>query len=200
VQDGSPSEEQWKPFDQMYEVSAAGVVRNRFNKRPVKVELPRAGDPHQYVRLVLKDSPVSIGSNNQRRLALRNVVAHCWLPDSAGFKLAGDGNPTAGDRVFYLDKDAQNCSASNLTVLGERQAFEQGLALTSRFGSRRNSQQRHQAAAGAAAIQQAQSGHRSTPPELLREVFRQPSRPAGTGDSGSSMSWPSGYDQRGLAV
>ena len=108
----------------MYEVSASGVVRNRFSRRPVKSELPRASDPHRYVRLILKDS-----------------VAHCWLPESAGFRLSADGNPTSDPRVFYLDKDATNCSAANLTVMGELEAFQRGLAVTSRFRSRRSSQQ-----------------------------------------------------------
>ena len=53
------------------------------------MELPRAGDPHRYVRLVLKDAPEPIAGNNQKRLALRNL-AHCWLSD-AGFKLTAQG-------------------------------------------------------------------------------------------------------------
>ena len=199
---GVPAE-QWRPFDQLYEVSSAGVVRNRFSKRPVKSELPRASDPHQYVRLILKDSPICIGSHNQKRLALRNVVAHCWLPESAGFRLSADGNPTSDRRVFYLDKDAANCSAANLTVMGELEAFQRGLAVTSRFRSRRSSSQVQPQAAVAAVGANRQGttrGQNSTPPELLREAFRQPARPTASRESGSSMSWPSGYDQRGLAV
>ena len=181
----SPSADEWRPFDQLYEVSASGVVRNRFTKRPVKAELPRASDPHQYVRLVLKDSPICIGGNNQKRLALRNVVAHCWLPESAGFRLGADGNPTSANRVFYLNKEASNCSASNLTVMGDLEAFQQGLAVTSRFRSRRSRQQVQQQAA---VVQPVEPRVQSTPPELLREVFRRPARPSGSRESGSSMS------------
>ncbi len=83
----------WRPFDRMYEVSSAGVIRKKATKRPVNVELPRAGGPMQYVRLVLKDAPEPKAGNNQKRLTLRNVVAHCWLSDATGFQLTEQGTP-----------------------------------------------------------------------------------------------------------
>jgi hypothetical protein len=121
---------EWRPFDRLYVCSRAGVLLNkRTGKvRPVE-DSPRPADPHKYVRLVLKESPNKIGSNNQKRVALRNAVAHCWLP---GFELGPDGEPTGYKKVYQLDRDPKDCRAANLAVLTEQQARQKGLALTSR--------------------------------------------------------------------
>lgn len=172
----------WKPFDVYYEVSAAGVVRNRNTKRILQVEGPKAEDPHKYVRLILKGSPIKFGSNNQRRMAVRNLVAHVWLPESAGFRLTPEGLPASSNRVYYIDKDPHNCSVSNLQVLSEQDALQQGLAITSRFGNKEEKrQQRHE--------RQQQPKYNSTPPELLQNAVRQ--------GGGSDLSWPSDFDNDG---
>jgi hypothetical protein len=63
-----------------FQKKKSGAVRNKHTLKPRPIEAsPRPGDPHVYVRLVLKDSEMQHGSNNQKRLALRNVVAHAWV-------------------------------------------------------------------------------------------------------------------------
>ena len=121
---------EWRPFDRLYVCSRAGVLLNKRTgkARPVE-DSPRPADPHKYVRVVLKESPNKIGSNNQKRVALRNVVAHCWL---SGFELGPDGEPTGYKKVYQLNRDPKDCRASNLIVLTEQQASQRGLALTSR--------------------------------------------------------------------
>jgi hypothetical protein len=93
----------------MYECSKSGAVRNKhtLKLRPVEAS-PRPGDPHVYVRLVLKDSEMQHGSNNQKRLALRNVVAHAWVP---GFTLTAEGHPSSSLRVYHKNKNPTDCRA-----------------------------------------------------------------------------------------
>jgi hypothetical protein len=110
-------------------------VRNRSTQREVSVITPTSSDPHKYIKLMLD-------SKRQKRLALRKVIAHCWLPE-AGFKLGPDGYAVDGSvDVFYRNADPTDCSAANLehhVVMGARQAQQQGVAITSRYGSRRDS-------------------------------------------------------------
>jgi hypothetical protein len=107
------------------------LVRNKSTLRIVSVITPTSSEPHKYIKLVLDNK-------RQKRLALRKVIAHCWLPES-GFRLGADGYAVDGSLdVFYRDGSTDNCAAANLLVTGARQAQQQGLALTSRWGSRRD--------------------------------------------------------------
>jgi hypothetical protein len=72
------------------------------------------------------------GESKQKQLALRSVVAHCWLPASAGFRLRDNGTPSSALRVYHADRDPDDCAAANLVVLKEQTAQQQGLALTHR--------------------------------------------------------------------
>jgi hypothetical protein len=112
----------------MYECSKSGAVRNKhtLKLRPVEAS-PRPGDPHVYVRLVLKDSERQHGSNKQKRLALRNVVANAWVP---GFTLTAEGHPNSNLRVYHKKRNPTDCRAANLVILTEQQAHSQGLNLT----------------------------------------------------------------------
>jgi hypothetical protein len=70
--------------------------------RPIEPS-PRSADPHKYVRLNLITSNSSSSSSSkskQKRLALRNIVAHCWLPK---FSLTADGMLIGPLRVFPLN-------------------------------------------------------------------------------------------------
>jgi hypothetical protein len=101
--------------------------------RPIEPS-PRSADPHKYVRLNLKannssNSSSSSSKSKQKRLALRNIVAHCWLP---GFRLTADGMLTGPLRVFQLNRDPNDCRAGNLMALTQSQAQQRGLALTTR--------------------------------------------------------------------
>lgn len=165
----------WRPFGHTYEVSSAGSMRNSSTMRAVLVEKPRAGDPYCYVRVMLKNQQ---GESKQKRLALRNVVAHCWLPASAGFRLRDNGTPSSARRVYHADRNPDNCAAANLVVLEEETARQRGLALTHR-------------------------GHRpqlppppppqppvqATPPELMLASLAAP--------SSCTMLWPAAFDATG---
>ena len=76
---------------------------------------------------MLKDPQQQQSRNKQRRLAVRNVVAHCWLPD---FSLTVDGRPTGSLRVYHRNKNPKDNRAANLVLLTEEEANTQGLALT----------------------------------------------------------------------
>lgn len=162
-------------------MSKDGRIRNRHSRKVLKLEAPKAEDPHKYVRLIMKGSPISFGHSNQRRTAVRTVVAHCWLQQN-DFKLGAEGLPDSIKKVYYADKDPHNCSADNLRVLDERHAVRQGMALTSRYGSRESKlEQRSQ--------RQQQPMYHSTPPEVLRQACEQQIE--------SDMSWPAEFDMAG---
>lgn len=109
-----------RAFDQLYECAASGHVRNKRTKRLVAVVPPRADDPHKYVRLVLK------AKGRQKRVAVRHVIAHCWLPAGEGFKLDGEGWLTTSRRVVYKNGDPLDCSVANLEVVeGQQPAVQQ---------------------------------------------------------------------------
>jgi hypothetical protein len=153
---------EWREYDLLYACSKAGVVINRKTGKPRPVEdSPLPAD--KYVRLVLKRAPNRIGGNNQKRMALRNVVAHCWLPD---FELGPDGEePTGCERVYQLNRDPKDCRAANLVVLTEQWARQRGLVLTSRC-NRGQGQPRQQAAtAGAGRPRMPCDNHRQATPD-----------------------------------
>jgi hypothetical protein len=197
----------------MYECSKSGAVRNKHTSklRPVEAS-PRPGDPHVYVRLVLKDSEMQHGNNNQKRLALRNVVAHAWVP---GFTLTAEGNPSSSLRVYHKNKNPRDCRAGNLVILTEQQAHSQGLNLT-RSRSRGDNTPTPPpaaepeaavttavtaaaaaaAAATAATAAAAANAEKGTPMALLQQAVAQPQFM----NAGNSMVWPAGYDSQGHRV
>jgi hypothetical protein len=104
-----------------YLCSRSGRVRN--GNRPwqgdCKLEPPMPnGDPHVYLRLML--STGEGGKLQQRRVALRNAVALCWLPAAVrhGLRLDARGRVEQdGARVVHEDGDPTNNAASNLRVV-----------------------------------------------------------------------------------
>jgi hypothetical protein len=114
------------------------------------------------------------GESKQKRLALRNVVAHCWLPAAAGFRLRDNGTPSSALRVYHADRDPDNCAAANLVVLEEQTAQQQGLTLTHR-GPRRQLP--------------APPPPELTPPEVMLASL--------AGPSSCTMLWPAAFDATG---
>ena len=155
----------WRPFDQLYEVSSSGGVRNKWTKRPVQHVQPQRDDPHVYVRLVLQDY-------GQRRLALRHVVAHCWLPE-AGYRLDSEGWPVNSKVVTVRNGDPTDCSAGNLAV-----------------GPNLGTSRRRPRAVQSGGGRQQRVGSTVTAPELMQQAV------AGDGCN-TAMSWPSGFDSAG---
>jgi hypothetical protein len=179
----------------MYECSKSGAVRNKhtLKLRPIEAS-PRPGDPHVYVRLVLKDSEMQHGSHNQKRLALRNVVAHAWVP---GFTLTAEGHPSSSLRVYHKNKNPRGCRAANLVILSEQQAQTQGLTLT-RSRNRGDNTPTHPpavlpAAASTSEAATAANAEKGTPLALLQQAVAQP-QPL---NAHHSMVWPAGYDSQG---
>jgi hypothetical protein len=179
----------------MYECSKSGAVKNKhtLKLRPVEAS-PRPGDPHVYVRLVLKDSEMQHGSNNQKRLALRNVVAHAWVP---GFTLTAEGHPSSSLRVYHENKNPTDCRAANLVILTEQQAHSQGLNLTRSRSRGDNTPTPPPAAEPAAAVTAeaaaAANAEKGTPMALLQQAVAQPQFM----NTGNNMVWPAGYDSQG---
>jgi hypothetical protein len=183
----------------MYECSKSGAIRNKHTLKPRPVEAsPRLGDPHVYVRLVLKDCEMQHGSsNNQKRLALRNVVAHAWVP---GFTLTAEGHPSSNLRVYHKNKNPTDCRAGNLVILTEQQAHSQGLNLTRSRNRGDNTPTPPPAAEPAAAVTSvaeaaaaAANAEKGTPMALLQQAVAQPQFM----NTRNSMVWPAGYDSQG---
>jgi hypothetical protein len=150
-----------------------------------------------YVRLVLKDYEMQHGSNNQKRLALRNVVAHAWHPS---FTLTAEGHPSSNLRVYHKDKNPTDCRAANLVILTEQQAHSQGLNLTKSRNRGDNTPTPPPAAEPAAAVTAeaatAANADKGTPMALLQQAVAQPQFMS----TGNSMVWPAGYDSQGHRV
>jgi hypothetical protein len=132
-------------------------------------------------------------ANNQKRLALRNVVAHAWVP---GFTLTAEGNPSSSLRVYHKNKDPRDCRAANLVIRTEQQAQSQGLNLTRSRSRGDNTPTPPPAAepeAPVTAAALAANAEKGTPMALLRQAVAQPQFI----NTRNSMVWPAGYDSQG---
>ena len=74
------------------------------------------GNPHVYVKVRLESV--------DRQIPLRNVVAHCWLPE---FTLTLEGRPSGDVRVYHRNGDPKDCRAENLVVFTKQEAYNRGL-------------------------------------------------------------------------
>lgn len=179
-----------------YECSSEGVIRNRYTRKAVKVQrMPRAGDRHAYVKLVMQRG------GHQRTVAVRNVVAACWCDEDGMLCLDEEGRVWGEVRVFHLDRDPHNNRADNLVVMHEREGMDRGLALQpcSVRPLLRGADVEGVAEAGGAAEA---DGEGLSEAEGVAAAPGRDERPAaeaaGRGmQHGQSMTWPTGYDSQG---
>jgi hypothetical protein len=116
-------QEEWRPFYRIYECSKTGAVRNIKTRKSLKGRYSSLrSNPHVYIQTKLVD--LQSGRLKERRVPLRDIVAHCWVP---GFRLTADGKRTGDLRVFYRNGVPRDCRAENLLLLTEQQACEKGL-------------------------------------------------------------------------